>query len=146
MINLSSKQLGTITEYECAIAIMKEGCRVSIPLGENSPYDLIADIGNKLYKIQCKHSRPVSGGFEFSCECTRINATSIKVVHYEDSEVDYFATMFNNTCYLVPKTLCGSVCKLRAEPTKNNQAASINWADRFDAHAVISTILESTNQ
>ena len=39
---------------ESMLAFMKLGYNVSIPFGEDSRYDFIVDINDKLYKIQCK--------------------------------------------------------------------------------------------
>jgi len=137
---LSTKQIGTVTEYECAVFLMKLGCSISVPIGENNPYDLIVDVNNKLYRIQCKHSRSVEGGFQFSCESTRINATSIKVCKYSTDEIDYFGTIFEGTCYLVPVGLCRSECKLRTCPPKNGQLSKINWAKDYEASVILQNL------
>ena len=62
MINLSSKQKGNLTELQSITAFYKLGYQVSIPYGENSRYDFIADINGKLIKVQCKTSREIDTG------------------------------------------------------------------------------------
>ena len=56
MINLTSKQKGNLTELQCITAFYENGYAVSIPYGENSRYDFIADIYGKLIRIQVKTS------------------------------------------------------------------------------------------
>lgn len=110
---LSSKQIGTITEYKCMTYIMELGYNVSVPIGENSKYDFIIDTGDALIKVQCKHSTVLNNGsFEFSCETTRINATSVKCCTYTKHDIDYFCTWYNNVCYLVPVEECGRAKKV----------------------------------
>ena len=44
---------------ECMLSFMQLGYEISIPFGEDSRYDFIADINDKLYKIQCKTSSEI---------------------------------------------------------------------------------------
>ena len=44
---------------ECMLAFMQLGYQISIPFGEDSRYDFIVDISDKLYKIQCKTSSEI---------------------------------------------------------------------------------------
>ena len=53
---LETKLKGNLTEMECMTAFMELGYQVSIPFGEDSRYDFIADVNNRLYRIQCKTS------------------------------------------------------------------------------------------
>jgi hypothetical protein len=56
---IDTKIKGNITEMECMLAFMQLGFEISIPFGEDSRYDFIADINDKLYKIQCKTSSEI---------------------------------------------------------------------------------------
>ncbi len=74
-MNLNPKQKGNLTELQCLIAFYELGYQCSIPYGENSRYDFIADIDGKLIKVQCKTSRKVNDGvIEFHCCSSRSNA------------------------------------------------------------------------
>ena len=53
---LETKLKGNLTEMECMAAFIEQGYQVSIPFGEDSRYDFIADVNNTLYRIQCKTS------------------------------------------------------------------------------------------
>ena len=53
---MNTKQVGNLVELQCATRLYELGCAVSIPFGNSEKYDLIIDVNDKLYKIQCKHS------------------------------------------------------------------------------------------
>ena len=68
MVELSSKQKGNLTELKCITAFYELGYQCSIPYGENSRYDLIADIDGRLIRVQRKTSHEVEpGAIEFKC-------------------------------------------------------------------------------
>ena len=48
---MDSKIKGNLTELQCLAAFVEQGCAVSIPYGDNSKYDFIADIDGRLLKI-----------------------------------------------------------------------------------------------
>ena len=139
MIELSSKQKGNLTELKCLSAFYELGYQCSIPYGENSRYDLIADIDGKLIKIQCKTSREVEQGvIEFSCRSCRSNTQSNLRRRYTSEEVDYFATMCNNQCYLIPYDVCGNRAqRVRLKPTKNGQTKGIVFAKDYKLEDII---------
>ena len=50
-------KVGMITELECIKAFIDLGYHCSIPYGDCARYDVVVDIDNTLYRIQCKTSR-----------------------------------------------------------------------------------------
>lgn len=133
MIELSPKQKGNLTELKCITAFYELGYQCSIPYGENSRYDLIADIDGKLIKVQCKTSREVDNGvIEFSCRSCRSNTQSNLQRRYTDKEVDYFATYWNGQVYLVPISECSVSKKLRFVPSKNGQRMGASYAKDYE--------------
>lgn len=140
-MNLNSKQIGTITEYQCATFFLERGYVVSFPLGEYSPYDFILDYNNKLYKIQVKHSSPTESktGFIFSCSRTHVNRSRNVWFTYSEDEVDYFCTMFEGQCYLVPSSECKSSKQLRTELTKNYN--HVPWAVNYEADYILNKLI-----
>lgn len=65
---------------------------VSIPFGDNYPYDLIAEFNGKLNKIQVKSStQSTDGSTKFSLVRRRINTTKHIMNEYSSGDVDYFA-------------------------------------------------------
>ena len=122
----NTKLKGNVTELQCILAFTELGYQVSVPFGEDSRYDLIVDINNKLYKIQCKTCSEFTdtygeiAGITFkTCRQTGSNArTSIRTKYTKD-EIDYFATFYQGKCYLVPVEECSVEKRLRIIPPKN---------------------------
>ena len=131
---MTVKQKGDLTELQCITAFYELGCGVSIPYGENSRYDFIADVKGKLLKIQVKTSRPLHGGdtITFSCRSTRISSTACYNRRYTSEEIDFFATFYDGKCYLVPVGECGTDKLLRLEPTKNGQVAGVHYVSDYE--------------
>ena len=136
---LTTKEKGDITELACILALKKCGVTVSIPYGENSRYDLVADIHGRLYRIQCKTSSFKDGGITFSCRSIHYNT---KERHGEGyvGKIDFYMTEFNTVCYLIPISDCtnaSSKC-LRLETPKNNQCQNISFAHDYELSTMLS--------
>lgn len=90
---MEPKQKGNLTELQCITAFYSLGYQVSIPYGENSRYDFIADIKGKLIKVQVKSSKEVDqNSFQFSCRSCRTNSQTNIRRKYTKEEIDYFCT------------------------------------------------------
>ena len=133
MIELKPKQKGNLTELQCLTAFYELGYQCSIPYGENSRYDLIADVDGKLIRVQCKTSREIEPGvIEFFCRSSRSNTQSNLQRRYTAEEIDYFCTFWNGQCYLVPISECSVSKKLRFVPPKNGQKVGITYAKDYE--------------
>ena len=139
---LTAKEKGNLTELQCITAFYESGCRVSIPYGENSRYDFIADIDGKLLKIQVKTSTlsEDKSYIEFSCRSTRVNSTGVVNRKYTEDEIDYFCTYYDNKCYLIPIQECSTSKKLRFIAPKNGQKVGINFAKEYELLSQIQKI------
>lgn len=131
---ISSHYIGKITELAVAESFLKFGYQVSQPLVADSRYDFIVDIKDKLIKIQVKTSTVKEDGayFEFATSTSHTNTVGTINKSYTKDEIDYFATMYDNQCYIVPIEECG--CRgqrLRLKPTKNNQTKGIMFAENY---------------
>lgn len=134
-MELDSKKKGNLTEMQCMAAFMAHNCGISIPFGDNLKYDFIADIDGQLFKIQVKTSSIKNGSDDaicFSCRSTHVNCTGVKNVRYKANEIDYFATYWNNQCYLVPIAECSTEKTLRFTPPKNGQTKGITFAIDYE--------------
>ena len=140
----SAKQKGNITELECITYFSKLGYNVSIPFGENCRYDFILDVNNILVKIQCKTCRTSKDKsvLFFSCESNRNSGSNNRRIKYSCEDVDYFATFYNNVCYLVPSDECSTYKQLRLFPTKNMQKKGVNLAEKYVADVQINLLLK----
>ena len=140
-MELTSKQKGNLTELQCITAFMAEGCGVSIPYGDNSKYDFIADINGKLLKIQVKTSSfKDENAIQFSCRITHVNCAGVKNERYTSDDIDYFATYWNNQCYLIPIAESSVTKTLRFAPPKNGQTKGISFASEYELAKQLSKI------
>ena len=144
---LETKQKGNLTEMECMAAFMKLGYQVSIPFGEDSRYDFIADINNKLYRIQCKtckeilndEQQVVAINFK-TCRQSGSRSSIHNREKYNENEIDFFATSYLNHCYLVPVGQCSLEKILRIWPPKNGQIVGITFLKNQELSEVLKTL------
>ena len=135
----NTKHIGNLTELQCATRLYELGCPVSIPFGNSEKYDLIIDVNNKLYKVQCKHcSECFDSNGELECIKFKTtwqshNSKSWTLFKYTKEEVDFFATFYKGECYLVPQTECSNEKRLRIKPPKNNQLIGVSFLKDYTA-------------
>ena len=136
---LSSHFIGEITEQQVALEFLKLGYLVSKPLVQSSRYDFIVDINHKLYKIQVKTGTLKEDAYiEFATSTSHTNTQGTLNLTYSSDDVDFFATMYENQCYLVPYEPCGKRSqRLRTIPTRNGQTKGITFAKDFHLKDVI---------
>lgn len=136
--NLTTQLKGKVTEMQVAVAFLKKGYIVSQPLIDTR-YDFIVEYKNSLLKIQVKTSH-ITGdneAIEFYVSNTHINTKGTENRNYK-GEIDYFATYYNNQCYLVPIQECGSRSKkLRIAPTKNKQVKNISFLKDYTLEKIL---------
>ena len=137
-MELTSKEKGNLTELQCLTSFYKLGHSVSIPYGDNCRYDFILDINGKLLKIQVKTSRYVSDEcFIFSTRSVRVNSQGAISTTYTKDDIDYFATFYNDKCYLVPVEECNTEKKLRYCYPPNGQKKGIYLAQDYELQKVL---------
>lgn len=145
-MELDAKKKGNLTEMQCMSAFMEQGCGVSIPFGDNSKYDFIADVDGHLLKIQVKTASLKNDNvIKFSCRSTHVNCTGVKNIRYSANDIDYFATYWDNKCYLVPVEECSVEKTLRFVPPKNGQIKGITFAKDYLLNIQLAKIKEESN-
>lgn len=130
---------GRLTEIRCLEYFLAMGFIVSTP-EIPCPYDFLLDVNGKIYKIQVKTCRLTSDDscLEFNTSSTTHNSKGYTKRNYTMNDVDFFATIYKDTCYLVPFNECGSKQKrLRLVPTKNGQKKNIAFAEEYIAEEVL---------
>lgn len=139
---LNSHFIGEITEQEVALEFLKLGVLISKPLVQSSRYDFIADINHKLYKIQVKTGTFKENAYlEFATSTSHTNTKGTLNISYSEEDVDFFATMYEGQCYLIPYNLCGKRGqRIRFVPTKNGQTKGILFAKDFHLEDIIKTL------
>lgn len=94
---------GQIIELKVQIELLRYGFDISIPSYNASKYDLIADTGSELLKIQVKKSISNSNSsFTFQCTTQNVKSSTKSKHKYTNDEIDYFATVWNDKVYLIP--------------------------------------------
>lgn len=142
MNELSSHFIGEITEQQVALEFLKLGYLISKPLVQSSKYDFIVDIKHNLYKIQVKTGTVKEDAYiNFATSTSHTNAKGTKNLTYLAEDVDFFATMYNGECYLIPYEVCGTRGqRLRLIPTKNGQTKGITFAKDYRLEDVINRL------
>lgn len=139
---LSSHFIGEITEQQVVLEFLKLGILISKPLVQSSRYDFIADIKNQLYKIQVKTGTFKENAYlEFATSTSHTNTKGTLNISYTPDDVNFFATMHEGQCYLIPFELCGKRHqRIRFVPTKNGQTKGILFAKDFKLEDIIKTL------
>ena len=138
---MNTKRTGDITELQCITYLFELGFEISIPYGENSRYDFIIDNGKDLLKIQCKTCQVFESYISIPCRSIRSNRTRNRVVKYNKQEIDYFATYYNNKCYIISVEENLNVKTLRFKEPKNNQMQNISYLADYEAEKVLKNYL-----
>lgn len=140
------KRIGDLTELQCAAAFCELGYVVSFPYGDSARYDFIVDVGGKLLRIQCKSAEIIDGGAKMiiNCSSTRVNTKNIYRHGYTKDEIDFFATFYNNKCYLIPIEEAENVAirTLRLTPPLNGQRVKISYANDYEIEKILNKYIE----
>lgn len=134
---MNTKKIGNLTELQCITSFYELGYSVSIPYGDNSRYDFIADIDGKLIKVQVKTSHQTEtdndSSYTFCCRSSNRSSGGCINKKYTSDEIDYFCTFILGKCYLVPVSECSTSKTLRfGKPLNNNSKECYNLASDYD--------------
>ena len=140
---MNTNIIGTTTELKCQIYFLELGFNISVPVNV-CRYDFIIDTGYELLKIQvktCNDNRRKDNKKDIISFYTNsshfINGKSTHT-YYNDNEIDYFCTFYNNQCYLIPVDECAKTEQvLRLNPTKNNQSKNTKFAEDYIAKDIL---------
>lgn len=131
--SLSSKQKGISTELQCIAAFAEKGYTVSIPYGDGARYDFIVDMDNRLWKVQCKTAtRQDEGVYKIECRSGHSNCTGYVHKSYTENEIDFFCTVIDKQCYLIPVQEASSSKTLRFIAPKNNNKVTLAFEYELD--------------
>jgi hypothetical protein len=130
-----TKSVGDVSELRVACALAELGYAVSKPLGENQRYDLIADDGDRLQRVQVKTGRIRNGVIVFHCCSTHGHRRSAVKTRPYRGQIELLAVYCpqNQKVYILPeKELTATTAHLRVLPTRNNMKKTIRWASDFE--------------
>lgn len=135
-----TKSVGDRSEIEVFHALSRAGYGVFVPfIGENHRFDLIADDGSRLVKVQVKTGRLRRGAIEFNCYSSHAHRGGPSCRNYI-GQVDYFGVYCPqlDAAYLVPiDDLATSRGCLRVESTRNGQGKRIRWAVDYQIRPLV---------
>ena len=142
-IMLNSKQKGISTELQCLAAFGQLGIQTLIPYGDYARYDIVLDINNIFYRVQCKTAtKKDDESYYFSCRSTAANHSRAASRSYTKNEIDFFATIIENKCYLIPINECGVNTKtLRFVYPKSGQKAGVSLAKEYELETQIAKLI-----
>jgi hypothetical protein len=138
MEELTTQAKGKITELKVASYFLEKGFIISLPIVDTR-YDFLLDYQGKILKIQVKTAHLIEDrtAIEFKTCNTHINTQGIENRNYK-GEIDYFATFYQNKCYLVPVDICGSrTRRLRLIPPKNNNMTGVCMAVDYELEKIL---------
>lgn len=94
---MNNKDKGNIGESKIIYEFAKRGVQVSIPFGDNARYDLIAEFGGKLNKIQVKYcdQKIKNGSILLPCASSRNHTTNKRYITYEKMLIILHFTYLN---------------------------------------------------
>ena len=137
---------GDINELQCILDFQKRGYYCSIPFSGSCRYDLIVDINDKLYKIQCKASSysEDEGALKMSATRSTTNTQKTTRYTYSEKEVDYFYTSWKEYGFLIPINEVSTGKCLRIKPPKNGIQSTMSIASDYLIDNVIQSIITQT--
>ena len=136
MIELTPSQKGAAAEAQITAAVIQLGLTVLRPLCEGRRYDLVVDLEPKLLRVQCKLAQLVGGVLSIRLQTSRYTPSGYVFTTYSPQQIDavgaYSAEL--NRCFLLPiSEVAGRRgVHLRIEPSRNNQARRVRWADEYE--------------
>ncbi|MBV8284634.1 MAG: hypothetical protein JO175_08290, partial [Candidatus Eremiobacteraeota bacterium] len=127
-----TKSVGDLSEATVLNALVRMGYHVSVPWGENHRYDLIAEIGGILRKIQVKTGRLRMGSILFNAYSSHAHRNGGSRSYKGDADDFGVYCPDVERVFLVPvEAVTERVGCLRWERTKNSQHRKIRLADPY---------------
>ncbi|MFL6010939.1 MAG: group I intron-associated PD-(D/E)XK endonuclease, partial [Gaiellaceae bacterium] len=137
---VTTDQKGAIAELAIQLAATRLGIEVYKPVAEGGRYDMIFDLGAKLWRVQCKWACRYEQVVVIRCYSNRRAREGLRRRRYTVDEIDAFAAYCAelDRCFFIPiEDAPTNELRLRLSPPKNNQRLKIKWADEFDFAATL---------
>jgi PD-(D/E)XK endonuclease len=138
---LTTNQKGAIAETRITAAAVELGIEVYRPVAEGGRFDLIFAFSDaSLARVQCKWARKLGEIVEVRARSCRRTGDGFLYRSYTRDEIDAIAAYCAETdrCYYLEASLVEGrkAINLRLSPTRNNQAAGVNWAADYELGAI----------
>lgn len=122
---------GDTTELRCLLDFQSRGYYCSVPFSGSCIYDLIVDINNRLYRIQCKASSLNNGVLIMSCHRQTTNTKETIRYIYSKDDFDYYYTFYKDYGLLIPNIGETTSLYLRVNPPKSTFQENMNVASDY---------------
>jgi len=131
-----TKSIGDRSEAMVLAALVRNGYLCSIPFGENHRYDILADDGERISRVQVKTGRYRNGVVIVNCYSShqhrRKGPTSMRPYFGEADFIGAYCP-WNQKVYLLPECeFVRSTAHLRILPAANYQIRMIRWASEYE--------------
>ena len=137
---------GDVNELQCILDFQKRGYYCSIPFSGSCRYDLVVDINDKLYKIQCKSSIYSESEGVLKMDATHSTTNTQKTTRYvySENEVDYFYTSWKEYGFLIPIQEVSTKKYLRVNIPRNGIQNTMSIASDYLIDNVLESIKNNT--
>lgn len=129
----NTKVKGNNAELEALAFFKRHGFSVSIPFGDNDPYDLIVEApSRKLYRVQVRWASWQRDSLALNLR----SSTSRGSRTLDLSRIDAFVAWDGTALYIVPTCVlgdCRAAFTLRRGDARNGQKRGIHLAEEFVA-------------
>ena len=126
---MKTYEKGAIGEHKVVADLICQGYRVSKPLMESMPYDLIVSKKNYFYTVQVKYVSRVKNHIETTPR--RIRGRNGKKEKNIEFDILAIYCPETNDCYYIWSSDFKSSIRLRFGKTKNNQDKGVNYAEDY---------------
>jgi len=135
---------GDSVELQCILDFQKRGYYCSLPFSGSCHYDVVVDINNYLYRIQCKASTYHVDEGVLRVHTSRQSSSDGKAYAYTEDEIDYFYTCWENYGFLIPikDALTATKC-LRIKQPKKGVQKTMGIASDYLLDKVLISILSN---
>jgi len=137
---------GDVNELQCILDFQKRGYYCSIPFSGSCRYDVVVDINNYLYRIQCKSCvyKEEAGVLLMNTTHQTTNTTRTIRYMYTVDEIDYFYTNWNNYSFLIPVNEASTSKTLRVKEPQQGIQETMSLAHDYLIDNVLESILNKT--
>jgi hypothetical protein len=130
--------IGDVCEAIATARLLELGYGVSRPVSNGLPYDLIADDGRRLLRMQVKSASYREGALFTRMNSSKYHRGGRASVHYA-GRVDWIVPVWRETgrCFAVRPEEAKQMVTLRIDPARNNQASGVRWAQDYELGVVL---------
>ena len=139
---------GAVAEQAIVLAATRLQVPVLRPIAEHGRCDLALDIGDRLWRVQCKWGRLAKARDVIIAHTGTSRLTPSGYIRgtYTEAEVDLFGVYCGelDRCFLLPVSVAADkyAVQLRLVPPLNGQRACINLAEDFEFEGAIAQLGE----